>query len=83
MVVFFLNSYNAKLTNEKMRKFLTISQSTEKILFTAKEAINLLEGRSVKIEFHNPKSDQAGNRFCPVQFDEPKQKRKLFVPKFL
>ena len=27
----FLNSYNAKLTNEKMRKFLIIFQSTEKI----------------------------------------------------
>jgi hypothetical protein len=31
-----------------------------------------LEGRSVKIEFHNPKSDQSETAFVQFNFEEPK-----------
>ena len=40
--------------------------------FTAKEAINLLEGRSVKIEFNNPKTEQKETAF--VKLDLAKEK---------
>ena len=37
--------------------------------------MNLLEGRSVKIEFHNPKSDQTENAFVQFNFEEPKTEK--------
>jgi hypothetical protein len=40
--------------------------------FTAKEAINLLEGRAVKIEFNNPKTEQKETAF--VKLDLAKEK---------
>ena len=72
----FLNSYNAKLTNEsneeRSHNFLVSKQSS----FTAKEAINLLEGRAVKIEFENPKKDgQRENAFVQFDFNEPKTEK--------
>jgi len=71
----FLNSYNAKLTNEKNEKISHNFPVNRENTFTAKEAINLLEGRSVKIEFHNPKSDQQENAFVQFNFDEPKTEK--------
>lgn len=71
----FLNEYNAKLKNENgdevSHNFYVNKEST----FTAKEAVNLLEGRSVKIEFHNPKSDQQETAFVQFNFDEPKTEK--------
>lgn len=68
----FLNSYNAKLTNdnneEKSHNFPVSRENS----FTAKEAVNLLEGRSVKIEFVNPKSNQTEPAFVQFNFNEPK-----------
>lgn len=43
--------------------------------FTAKEAVNLLEGRSVKIEFLNPKTDQKEPAFVRFDFSEPKTEK--------
>ena len=71
----FLNSYNAKLTNEKNEENSHNFQVNRENTFTAKEAINLLEGRSVKIEFHNPKSDQQETAFVQFNFDEPKTEK--------
>ena len=71
----FLNSYNAKLTNEKNEEISHNFPVNRENTFTAKEAINLLEGRSVKIEFHNPKSDQQENAFVQFNFDEPKTEK--------
>ena len=71
----FLNSYNAKLTNEKNEKISHNFPVNRENTFTAKEAINLLEGRSVKIEFHNPKSDQQETAFVQFNFDEPKTEK--------
>ena len=45
--------------------------------FTAKEAVNLLEGRSVKIEFLNPKTDQKEPAFVRFDFSEPKTEKEI------
>ena len=71
----FLNSYNAKLTNEKNEEISHNFPVNRENTFTAKEAINLLEGRSVKIEFHNPKSDQQETAFVQFNFEEPKTEK--------
>ena len=71
----FLNSYNAKLTNEKNEEISHNFPVNRENTFTAKEAINLLEGRSVKIEFHNPKSDQQETAFVKFNFEEPKTEK--------
>lgn len=73
----FLNSYDANLSNEKgevSHKFYVNKDNA----FTAKEAINLLEGRTVKTEFHNPKSDQIEPVFVKINFDEPKTEKGNF-----
>ncbi|GGP06256.1 hypothetical protein GCM10010992_25740 [Cloacibacterium rupense] len=71
----FLNSYNAKLTNEKNEEISHNFPVNRENTFTAKEAVNLLEGRSVKIEFHNPKSDQQETAFVQFNFEEPKTEK--------
>ena len=71
----FLNSYNAKLTNEKSEEISHNFPVNRENSFTSKEAINLLEGRSVKIEFHNPKSNQQETAFVQFNFDEPKTEK--------
>ena len=71
----FLNSYYAKLTNEKNEEISHNFPVNRENTFTAKEAINLLEGRSVKIEFHNPKSDQQETAFVQFNFEEPKTEK--------
>ena len=71
----FLNSYNAKLTNEKNEEISHNFPVNRENTFTAKEAINLLEGRSVKIEFYNPKSEQKEIAFVQLNFEEPKTEK--------
>lgn len=68
----FLNAYHAQLTNEKGEEISHNFPVNRENTFTAKEAVNLLEGRSVKIEFHNPKSDQSETAFVQFNFEEPK-----------
>ena len=71
----FLNSYDAKLTKENGEEITQNFRVNRENSFTAKEAINLMEGRSVKIEFHNPKSDQQETAFVQFNFDEPKTEK--------
>jgi len=71
----FLNSYNAKLTNDKSEEISHNFPVTRDNTFTAKEAVNLLEGRSVKIEFLNPKSQQVEPAFVQFNFNEPKTEK--------
>ena len=71
----FLNSYNAKLTNNKNEEISHNLPISKESSFTAKEAINLLEGRSVKIEFLNPKSQQVEPAFVQFNFNEPKTEK--------
>lgn len=71
----FLNSYQAVLTVDdgetKSQNFAVNKENT----FTAKEVVNLLEGRTVKIEFHNPKTDQLEPAFVKLNFAEPKTEK--------
>lgn len=71
----FFNSYNAKLTNEKSEEISHNFPVNRESTFTAKEAVNLLEGRTVKIEFINPKTEQQEPAFVKFNFDEPKTEK--------
>ena len=71
----FFNSYQATLKNEKNESFSHNFYVSKESTFTAKEAVNLLEGRSVKIEFHNPKTDQVEPAFVKLDFKEPKTEK--------
>lgn len=68
----FLNSYQAHLTKDNGEEISHNFPVNRENTFTAKEAVNLLEGRSVKIEFNNPKSDQKETAFVQFNFEEPK-----------
>lgn len=71
----FLNAYHAKLTKENGVEISHNFPVNRENTFTAKEAVNLLEGRSVKIDFHNPKSDQQETAFVKFNFEEPKTEK--------
>ncbi|WP_078406545.1 JAB domain-containing protein [Elizabethkingia anophelis] len=68
----FLNSYIAELKNKKGEELSHIFNISKENTFDAKEAINLLEGRSVKIEFINPKIEEKQTAFVKLDFNEPK-----------
>lgn len=74
----FLNSYNAKLTNQKSEEISHNFPVNRENSFTAKESINLLEGRTVKIEFNNPKTKQLEPAFVKLNFDEPKTEKENY-----
>lgn len=71
----FLNSFDAKLTKENGEEIAHNFYVSRENTFTAKEAINLMEGRSVKIEFHNPKSKQQQTAFVQFNFEQPKTEK--------
>ncbi|MCT4237875.1 JAB domain-containing protein [Elizabethkingia anophelis] len=68
----FLNSYQAELKNKKGEELSHVFNISKENTFDAKEAINLLEGRSVKIEFINPKIEEKQTAFVKLDFNEPK-----------
>lgn len=68
----FLNSYHAILKNEKDESIHHNFPVNRENTITAKEAVNLLEGRAVKIEFQNPKTEQKEPAFVQFNFNEPK-----------
>ena len=71
----FLNSYHANLENDKGENISHNFPVNRENTFTAKEAINLLEGRTVKIEFQNPKTEQLEPAFVKLNFEEPKTEK--------
>ncbi|MCG2781324.1 MAG: hypothetical protein L6264_10260 [Weeksellaceae bacterium] len=71
----FFNSYNGTLTNDKAEKISHNFPVSKENTFTAKEAINLLEGRSVKIEFLNPKTEQIEPAFVKFNFEDAKTEK--------
>ncbi|WP_417430019.1 JAB domain-containing protein [Halpernia sp.] len=75
----FFNSYQAVLKEEKGDEISHNFPVNRDNTFTAKEAVNLLEGRTVKIEFHNPKSDQLEPAFLKLNFDEPKTEKGNYI----
>lgn len=74
----FLNSYNATLSNDKVESLSHNFNVSRENTFTAKEAVNLLEGRAVKIEFDNPKTGEMEPAFAKLNFDEPKTEKGNF-----
>ena len=68
----FLNSYQTELKNKKGEELSHVFNISKENTFDAKEAINLLEGRSVKIEFINPKIEEKQTAFVKLDFNEPK-----------
>jgi len=71
----FLNSYNAALSKGTENEISHNFQVNRENTFTAKEAVNLLEGRSVKTEFLNPKTEQSETAFVKINFEEPKTEK--------
>lgn len=71
----FLNSYKGELNNGKDSSISHNFPVNKGSSFTAKEAVNLLEGRAVKIEFTNPKTDQLEPAFVKLNFSEPKTEK--------
>ncbi|MBB6370041.1 DUF6449 domain-containing protein [Chryseobacterium shigense] len=68
----FLNSYDANLSNEKGESVSQNFRVSRDNSFTAKEAVNLLEGRSVKIEFDNPKTNEREPAFVKLNLGKEK-----------
>lgn len=64
----FLNSFDARLITQDGEE----RSHNFKLNFTAKEAINLLEGRAVKTEFNNSKTNEPFEAFVRLKFNEPK-----------
>jgi hypothetical protein len=71
----FLNAYNATLNNEKGKEISHNFPVNRENTFTAKEAVNLLEGRTVKTEFMNPKNNELESAFVKFNFEEPKTEK--------
>lgn len=68
----YLNTYDTSLTNSKGETIEHKFTANKDNYFTAKEAINLMEGRAVKNEFLNPKTQQTETAFFKLNLDEPK-----------
>lgn len=68
----FFNSYNAKLKNAQSEELSQNFYVSREHTFTAKEAVNLLEGRAVKMNFTNPKTDQQEYAFVKLNFKDSK-----------
>ena len=64
----FLNSFDARLITQDGEE----RSHNFKLNFTAKEAMNLLEGRAVKTEFTNSKTSEPFESFVRLKFNEPK-----------
>ena len=69
-----LNSYDGNLTNDKGANILQNFKVNKDNHFSAKEAINLLEGRAVKIAYTNPLTDLREQAFVKLNLSEEKNK---------
>lgn len=68
----YLNSYDAALTNSKSETVTQKFPVKKDNYFTAKEAVNLMEGRAVKNDFFNSKTQKTETAFFKLNLDEPK-----------
>lgn len=73
----YLNTFQANLKNENKGTELSHTFSA-KGNFTAKEAINLLEGRAVKTEIFNQKNNQNEEAFVKLKLNEEKNEKGNF-----
>ncbi len=73
----FLNSFSANLKNEERKTDLTHTFSARGG-FTAKEAINLLEGRAVKTQIYNKFEETKEEAFVKLQLSDEKNEKGNF-----
>lgn len=64
----FFNSFDATLTKKDGSQLVQNFNTKEH--FTAKEALNLLEGRSVRVDFDNPKTGKKDFAYVSLNFNE-------------
>lgn len=76
--IVFFNKFDARLTNEKKGVELEHTFAVKNNGFTAKQAINLLEGRAVKTEIKNPASEEKEPAFVKLKLNEPKNENGNF-----
>lgn len=77
----FLNSYEIKLNNKEKEQYLSFTVDLKKIPFSAKEAVNLIEGRSVRTEI-NLKNGDKEDVFIKIDFQNPNENGKYNLNKF-
>lgn len=75
---YFLNSYKAILQNEKRNVNIDHTFAVKTNGFTAKQAVNLLEGRSVLATINNPKTKEEEKAFIKLKLNEPKNENGNF-----
>mgnify|MGYP003602330793 CR=1 FL=1 len=74
----FFNKFDATLTNEKRNLNLQHTFAVKNNGFTAKQSINLLEGRAVKTELTNPTSQEKETAFVKFKLNEEKNEKGNF-----
>ena len=74
----FFNKFEAHLTNESKGTDLQHTFAVKNNGFTAKQAINLLEGRAVKTEIKNPNTGEKETAFVKLKLNEPKNENGNF-----
>ena len=77
----FFNSYNVNLKNENRNVNISQNINLKQIPFTAKEAINLIEGRSVRTEI-NLKGGKKEDVFVKLDFNEKQANGNFQMRKF-
>lgn len=75
---YFLNTYKANLQNEKRNINIDHTFAVKTNGFTAKQAVNLLEGRSVLATINNPKTKEEEKAFIKLKLNEPKNENGNF-----
>jgi len=74
----FFNKFDARLTNEKRGLDIQHTFAVKNNGFTAKQAINLLEGRAVKTEITNPNTKEKETAFVKLKLNEEKNENGNF-----
>jgi len=74
----FLNTFKATLKNEAQNKNIDHTFAIKNNGFTAKQAVNLLEGRAVKTEITNKNTDQKEDAFVKLKLNEEKNEKGNF-----
>ncbi|RMZ61288.1 hypothetical protein D1632_00305 [Chryseobacterium nematophagum] len=77
----FLNSYEVNLSNKEKEQDVSFTVDLKKIPFSAKEAVNLIEGRSVRTEI-NLKNRDKEDVFVKIDFQNPNENGKYNLNKF-
>lgn len=75
---YFLNTYKTNLQNEKRNVNIDHTFAVKENGFTAKQALNLLEGRAVLAQITNPKTKEQEPAFVRLKLDDAKNENGNF-----